>query len=116
MGIGLLLIVIASLAAYFSPNPNTLIAPLAIAAAGLTAFIGGVIAVRIHGGGALVCGLLNGSVFMTLMMLLSLCFARYASGYSAGISCLLHAGFVLLSVAGGYVGIRKKKVGKRKFS
>ena len=114
LGVGVVLIVIASLAAYFSPDPNALIAPLATLAAGLTAFLGGVIAVRIHGGGALISGLLNGSIFMAVMMLLSLCFARYSSGYSAGISCLLHAGFLLLSVAGGYVGNRKKKVGKRK--
>lgn len=113
---GVILIVIASLCAYFSPDPDAVITPLAIAAAALTAFIGGLIAVRIHGGGALICGLLNGSVFMTVMMLLSLCFARYASGYSAGISCLLHAGFVLLSVVGGYVGNKKKKSGKRKLS
>ena len=116
MGVGALLILIAALAAYFSPDPDALIKPLAITAAGVTAFVGGVIAVKIHGGGALICGLLNGSVFMTLMMLLSLCFARYSSGYSAGLSCLLHAGFVILSIAGGYVGNKKKKPKKRKFS
>jgi putative membrane protein (TIGR04086 family) len=113
LGVGLLLIVSASLIAYFMPDPNALIMPLGLAAAGLTAFLGGVIAVRIHGGGALLSGLLNGYLLMIVMLLLSLCFVRNSSGYTAGVSCLLHAGFLLLSVAGAYLGNRRKTRKKR---
>ena len=113
LGVGLLLIISASLIAYFMPDPNALIMPLGLSAAGLTALVGGVIAVRIHGGGALISGLLNGTLLMAVMLLLSLCFVRNSSGYSAGISCLLHAGLILLSVAGGYLGNRKKRGKKR---
>lgn len=113
LGVGLVLIVSASLIAYFMPDPNALIAPLGLAAAGLTAFLGGVIAVRIHGGGALLSGLFNGVLLMAVMMLLSLCFVRNSSGYSAGVSCLLHAGFLMLSVAGAYLGNRRKTRKKR---
>ena len=113
LGVGLLLIVSASLIAYFMPDPNALIMPLGLSAAGLTAFLGGVIAVRIHGGGALLSGLLNGCLLMIVMLLLSLCFVRNSSGYTAGVSCLLHAGFLMLSVAGAYLGNRRKTRKKR---
>ena len=109
---GIFLTLSSSLAAYFSPDPDRLIAPLALIATGGTALIGGFAAVRIHGQNALICGLLNGSAFMVAMMLLSLCFANYSAGYSAGISCLLHVGFVVFSVAGAYLGL--KKVPKKK--
>lgn len=108
LGIGILLTLIASLIAYFSPDPNALIRPLGICAAALTALFGGFAAVRIHGHEALLCGILNGSVFMGLMILVSLFFKAEASGYAAWLSCLLHAGFVLLSIAGAYLGLKRK--------
>ncbi len=107
-------VLLLSLLAYFYSDPDRLACPLGLVAAGVTALAGGFSAVRIHGEGALLCGLLNGSVFMVLMMLLSFAFTGLASGYSAGISCLLHAAFLLLSVAGGYLGLHRKPKRKKK--
>ena len=104
----LTLALIASLAAYFSPDPDSLTRPLGIACAALTAFFGGVIAVRIHGHSALLCGLCNGSALMLFMILASLFFRPYASAYAAWLSCLLHVGFLLLSVAGAFLGMKKR--------
>lgn len=97
----------SSLIAYFTPNPNALVRPLSFVAAALTALIGGFAAVRIHKHAALLCGLLNGSLATALMMLVSLFFTAHSSGYSAGISALLHAAFILFSVAGAFLGLPK---------
>ncbi len=107
-------VLMLSLLAYFYDDPDRLARPLGLAAAGVTALVGGFASVRIHGEGALICGLLNGLVFMALMMLLSLAFAGLASGYSAGVSLLLHTAFLLLSVVGGYLGLRKKTKKRKK--
>ena len=111
----MLLNLVFSLIAYFYSDPDRLIRPLALAAAGLSALIGGFASLRIHGHAALLCGLLNGSAAMALMILASLFFTDYGTGYSAGISILLHAGFLLLSVAGAYMGLHKKPKKKKKY-
>ena len=104
---GTALTLIGSLIAYFTPDPNSFIRPIAIFTAALTALIGGFAALRIHGHAALMCGLLNGSLTTALMILISLFFKDYSSGYSAGISCLLHTAFLLLSVMGAYLGLKR---------
>lgn len=105
---GTALLLIGSLIAYFTPDSNTLIRPIGMVAAALTALIGGFAALRIHRHAALMCGLLNGSLTTALMILVSLFFKDYSSGYSTGISCLLHTAFLLLSVAGAYLGLKRK--------
>ena len=108
LGIGTLLSLISSLIAYFYADPHQLIPPLALLSSALTAFWGGWVAVRLHGHSALLCGTLNGALFTLLMILFSLFFRSYASGYAAWQSCFLHVGFFLLSIAGAYVGLHKK--------
>ena len=104
---GLLLILIFSLGVYFYPDPDTLIPPLALLASALTALLGGIFSIRIHGQGILLSGLCNGCATTAALMLLSLFFTKHASGYSAGIALLLHAAFLLLSVLGAYLGMRR---------
>jgi putative membrane protein (TIGR04086 family) len=103
-----------SLLVYFLPDPNTAIKPLALTAAALTALIGGFAAVRIHGHAALLCGLCNGMLLMGGMILASLFLGAHASGYTALQSCLLHVAFLLLSVLGSYLGLKKPSL-KRKY-
>ena len=105
---GVILSLIASLIAYFSADPDSLTLPLGLVASALTALIGGFSAVRIHGHAALLCGLLNGAAMTALMMLVSLFFTSLSAGHSALISALLHTAFILLSVAGAYIGISQK--------
>ena len=111
-GVGIL--VIFSLVAYFYTDPNALILPLALAGAGLTALIGGLVTVRMHGHSALFCGLLNGCMLMVVMMVLSLFFTKEGIGYSTGTSCLLHAGVPILSVLGAYLGLRRSPTKKHR--
>ncbi len=111
-GIGLL--AAATLGCYFLPDPYPWIRPFSIVASMLTAAVGGFSCAKMHRHSALLCGLLNGSLLMLFMLLLSLFFKPYAAGYSAGISALLHLGTLLLSVAGAFLGIRRKAPSKRR--
>ena len=109
VGIGAGLVLLFSLGAYFLPDPDPMIHPLAYTAAGLTALIGGIVAGKIHGSAPAVCGFVNGLLLMALMLLLSLFFRSLASGYSAWVSALLHAAVPLLSFAGALIGVRRAR-------
>ena len=111
---GGLLTLVCSLAAYFYADPDQLILPLALAACGLSAMIGGFAAVRLHGHGALLCGSLNGLAATALMILVSLFLKPYAFGYSAAVSCILHVAFLALSIAGAYLGLRRPQKRKKR--
>ena len=112
IALGLLLLL--SLGLYFSPNPTPLIAPIGIAAACISATVGGMIAAKMHKHSALLCGLLNGCDMSALMLLASLFFRSHASGYPAWLSALLHVAFFACSVFGGYLGSRTATRKKRK--
>ena len=109
----LVLLLALSLGLYFSPNPNPLIAPMGIAAACVSATVGGMIAAKAHRHSALLCGLLNGCGMSALMLIASLFFRSHASGYPAWLSSLLHVAFFGCSVLGAYLssrtGTRKKR-------
>ncbi len=110
VGGGVLLI--ASLILFFVPDPLSMVLPAGLLAAALTAFIGGYFATRIYHLAALSAGLINGILLTALSLLFSLLFAKnadcYATGYSAAISALLHAGVVGLSIGGAFFGAREK--------
>ena len=114
---GAILLLLFSLIAYFQADPSVLILPLGLAAVGLTGFLGGVFLVRLHKHSALICGLLNGTLVEAFLLLLSLFFSKHASGYSLPVALLIHAGFLLLSVLGAFLGLpkpEKKKPLKRR--
>lgn len=116
VGGGLLLI--ASLILFFVPDPLSMVLPAGLLAAALTAFIGGYFATRIYHLPALSAGLINGILITALSLLFSLLFAKnadcYATGYSATISALLHAGVVGLSIGGAFLGAREKTPAKHR--
>ena len=115
LGVGIALLVMASLCAYFFNDPNQLILPLGLTASAMTAFIGGIVSIRMQGHSALLCGLCNGAAVCAVMILASLFFKSLSSGYSALVSAALHAGFLCLSVAGAYLGQKRgKKPQKRR--
>ena len=109
VGIGFAMTVVASLIAYFSADPNTMIQPLAWGASALTALMGGFLTVRFHKHSALICGLFSGGALTCIMILASLFLKSYASGYSVLMSTLLHTGFILLSISGAFLGLKKPK-------
>jgi len=109
LAIGAGSILLLSLAAYFYPDPDRIIHPLAYFAVALTSFLGGVVAKKRTGGAPALCGLINGMLLMGLMILLSFFFLSESSGYSALMSTLLHAAILILSVLGAVAGSKKKK-------
>ena len=117
LGLGALLLLVASLLLSFTADPLPLTLPVGMGIAAITAFLGGWVALRIHGQSALLCGLCNGSICLAVFLLLSLGIKELAS-HSSTLSLLLHLGFPLLSVAGAYAGRpspkkRKKRKSKR---
>ncbi len=113
-GIGALLCVVASLIAYFTTDPDRWIRPLGLCASYLTALLGGAAATRIHKRSALLCGLLLGCACTVLMLLPALLLKPLSSGYSPMVSCLLHTGFFLCSVAGAYLGLPRVEKSKKR--
>ncbi len=116
VGGGLLLLFAIILS--FTPDPLALVLPAGLIAAALTAFIGGFFATRLYHLPALGAGLINGILLSALSLLFSLLFVKnadcYATGYSAAMSALLHAGAVGLSIGGALVGAREQTPSKKK--
>ena len=108
-GLGLLILLSFSLIAYFMENPLDWILPLGLASAALTAFFGGFVMARMHRHSALLCGLLEGTLSGSIILVLSLFFVKHATAYPTWLSCLIHAGFLLCSVAGAYAGLPRSK-------
>ena len=108
------LLLLFSFLLYFSPDPNQYIRSAGLLSAGLTAFAGGFIAVRIHGQSALICGVINGGLLTMFSLFLAMLLKEYSSGYSTGVICLLHIGALLLSIAGAYLGLKKQKRPRRR--
>ena len=107
---GFVLLLAAAAAAYSQADPDALQTPLAVAAAGVSALVGGFVTVRFNKGAALLSGLTGGILYMGILMILSLCFFRHSgSGYSSTVAFLMHAGVVLLEVIGAFLGLPRKK-------
>lgn len=106
VGGGVLLL--STLILTFVPDPLALALPVGIICAALTALAGGFFATRVYHLAPLGAGLINGILITALSLLLSLLFAKnaecYATGYSAAVSALLHAGAVGLSIGGAFLG------------
>ncbi len=116
VGGGLLLLF--SLILTFVPDPLSLSLAAGLLCAALTAFVGGYFATRIYHLPTLGAGLINGIFLTALSLLFSLLFARnadcYATGYSAAVSALLHAGVVGLSIGGAFLGARERTPSKKR--
>ena len=109
LGIFLGLNLIASLGLYFLKDPTPYLKPLSYLVSAITAFFGGWFLCKKQKNSALFCGLINGSLFLCLLLLISLFFRPYATGYGPLLSAALHLGFLALSVLGGYMGLPRAK-------
>lgn len=117
LAVGGILLLLSSVVLLFVDDPLSFVLPAGILCAALTAFSGGFFATRIHGLPMLGGGLINGILLTALSLLFSLLFVKnaacYATGYSAAISALLHAGVIGLSIGGAFVGGRERTPTKR---
>ena len=112
--IGGMMLLLTSLSAYFHSDPATIILPLGLLSAAVTAFFGGFAAGRLKGKAPAVCGMINGLLLTAVMLLLSFCLMSESSHHSALVSTLLHSAVPLLSVLGAMVGVKKPSAPKRR--
>ncbi len=106
LGIAALLLLVASLALCFLPDPTPLIAPLGYACCFLSVFIGGFICGNLHKKAPAVCGSLNGLCLLALMLLLSFFFRSFATPHPLWLTALLYAAVPITSVLGALAGVR----------
>ena len=102
----------------FTPDPLSLALPAGLLCASLTAFMSGFFATRLYHLPTLGAGLISGIFITALSLLLSFLFAKnadcYATGYSAAVSALLHAGVVGVCIGGAFVGARECMPNRKK--
>lgn len=112
------LLILCSFVLTFTPDPLALALPAGLLCAALAAFMGGYFATRIYCLPALSSGIINGILLTALSLVFSLLFAKnadcYATGYSAAVSALLHAGVVGISIGGAFFGASKRTATKKK--
>ena len=109
VGIGILLILAASLGAYFTSDPDHFIRPFAISCAALTFLFGGMLAAKDTPDSPLAAGAANGLLLSALSLIVSLFFHKAAVGYPVWAAALLHAGMIMFALLGAYLAVLKKK-------
>ena len=114
LAIGAAWVLLASLGAYFTPDPDRYIRPFALPAAALTYLCGGYLAARVRPEAPLASGAANGLLLCALSLGLSLFFRGSAGGYPAWVAALLHGGMILLSLLGAFLAVRQAKRPKKK--
>ena len=109
---------LSSLVLLFVPDPLSLVLPAGLLTATLSALVGGYFATRIYHLPALMSGLINGILLTLLSLLFSILFSKnpesYATGYSAAVSAILHAGVVGFSIGGAFLGARERMPNKKR--
>ena len=107
---GLLLITAACAIAYSSNDPSALIAPLALGALLLSAFVGGFVTCKLTRRAPMLCGVIFGALCTLVMLALCLVLSGApASHYTFFQGLMLHAFLVLFSVLGAFTGTVKRK-------
>ena len=108
----LLMIVIGAVVAYNSPDPTSLIRPLAYGISGLSAALCGLITARLRGGQGLICGLLSG-LGLTLFFLLFYFLLGGAGTTPPARLALFYLLLPALSLLGGVLGTVKRTPARR---
>ncbi|MGI6167921.1 MAG: TIGR04086 family membrane protein [Eubacteriales bacterium] len=115
VGAAVALIFIFSAIVYATPDPGSLVLPAALAAAYLSAFVGGFAAAWINRGDALACGLIVGVANFILIVLLSLIApGGAASEIGFWASTGLHALVIGFSVLGAFAGASIRESSNRR--
>ena len=115
--VGLVLLLIVTAVACANPDPDSLTTPLSLAALGLTALLGGLVAARRGQSRSLLCGATLGLLLTLLLLGASLFYGedmrqQLTLGVSSPVSWSLHGGVVLLASLGGKLGGRRKTSSK----
>ena len=118
LGIGLLLITVASAVACANPDPTALIPPLSLLCLLPSMFVGGFAAAKKVKEAPLLCGILSGGMVTVVTLILSAILRGLpSSGYAFWQSAALHTAALAFAVLGAFAGNvkRKPKPKKRRF-
>ena len=107
LGASLLLLLAASVCAYFYPDPDRLIMPLGLGVTALISFFGGYITLVLHRHSALLCGLLYALLLTLLMLPLMPLLSSRGTAYPLWAACILRTSVFALSVAGAFCAMRR---------
>lgn len=109
-GIGLILLLLMTGIVLSTADPDTMVTPMALAALGVSSLAGGMIAARLCGGRALLCGLCVGILWTFVLWLLTFFIdgsdPAMTLGISAGWRVALHAAVIGIGGIGGRIGGR----------
>jgi len=106
VGVGLLFLLIATVVANATADPNAMVQPLALTALYATALFSGMITVRIHGHSSLLCGAIAALLLFMTGLLIGACLPT-ASTQSIGSTWLTHLPLLPLAIAGAYLARKR---------
>lgn len=118
LGMGLLLITIASAIVCANPDPASLIPPLSLLCLLPSMFAGGFAAAKSVKEAPLLCGILSGGMMTVVTVVLSAIMRGLpSSGYAFWQAAALHTAAIAFAVLGAFAGNvkRKPKPSKRRF-
>lgn len=115
LAVMLVLAVAFSWIAYTRKDPDTLLGVLSFAALYISALVGGIVSAKRMEQSALAVGVICGAIFSLALFLISLCFGdSYSSRYRWGVGTAIRASVILISIFGGFIGVHKRSIRKRK--
>lgn len=104
------LLFIVSAAVYSTSDPNRFVTPAALSVLYISALLGGFTAARLNRGSALLCGLLTGSLFLAVLLLLSFLMRASLSAEHSVVRALGLRGIAVgISILGAGIGVSNKK-------
>lgn len=112
VGIGLLLLLLAAVAAKAADDPHAWVPPLSLTALYLTALLAGIVTVRIHGHASLLCGALAAGLMLFLLCLLRVRMPADAPA-PLGHALLRWSPIPPLTIAGAYLARKREKTAMR---
>ena len=108
--IGLILLLIASVAIYSTADPNRYVSPASLSVLLISALFGGFFATRINRGSALLCGVLCAAMLLSVLFVLSLLMSPTLSAdRSIAADVGIRGMAVGVSVLGAFIGAKEKK-------
>ena len=106
-----LLIFLSALIALKSPDPDSLVRPLAVASLIISFLTCGFLSGKLNSRSTLLCSALSGGAFILLIMLLSLLLGKnLCDNFSASQRAILYVGAFASSLMGGFLSSFKRKI------
>ena len=105
LALGLVLITVATVAAYANPDPTSLIPSLSLVSLLISMFVCGFVTSKVVGEAPLTCGITSGGMITLLTVAVGIIlFFIPSAGYGLGQAFALHIAAVAFSILGAFAG------------